>query len=204
MKVREYVIVKDEFAHSTLEEVSSHDWNGDSMYMSEIHQMLNEVFRMNRLSTERAYVVAFDHVTNIKGICQIGQGDINSTPTPSQNVFTFLLLSGAYSFIVVHNHVSNIPEPSKEDKINTAQFQIISNFLDLKFLGHMIINPNGYIIDGGTLGQNGNNEENEADEKGREIEYLENGMAATYVFGDRIEGTVEEIEKIVYDDTSEE
>ena len=92
--------------------------------------------------------------------------------------------------------MSNIPEPSRDDEINTCQFQIISNILNFKFLGHMVINPNGYVIDGGTLG------EDEESKQTSEIEYLGNGMAATYIFGNRIEGTIKDIKRLVEDDVS--
>lgn len=196
MKIREYVLVQDKYMCSKLEMNSVYDWEGDLVYTDEIHRMLNEVFRMNRLLTERAYVLSFDHKKQLKGICQIGQGDISETPLPYNNVFTFLLLTGAAAFVVVHNHVSNLPEASQDDEIKTFQGKMLSNIFGIEFIGHMIINPNGYTIDGGTM--DGTTKEES------EIEYLENGMAATYIFGNRIEGTVEDIKKILGYESYEE
>jgi hypothetical protein len=68
-----------------------------------------------------------------------------------QPVFTFLLLTGASSFVVVHNHISDMPEASESDKMITKMMGMLATAFDMEFIGHMIINPNGYIIDGGTM-----------------------------------------------------
>lgn len=189
-EIAEYTMVKNEVGHTSLEEVGRYKWKGDLVYCDEIHRMFKEVFRMNRLSTERSYVVAFDHAKKLKGICQVGQGNSNETAMPLQNIFTFLLLTGAASFIVAHNHISEMPQASEEDKIKTLQLNMYANIFEMEFIGHMIISPNEYIIDGGVIGN-----ETEPKKEGK-IEYLDNGMAATYVFGQRIEGKIEDIEKI--------
>ena len=60
-------------------------------------------------------------------------------------------MTGASSFIVVHNHISDMPEASPCDKIITNRIETLGDAFDIEFIGHMIINPNGYIIDGGIM-----------------------------------------------------
>ena len=150
-KIREYIMVKDEFSHPALEEIRSYDYCGELKYTDEIYNMLNRSFRMDSLITEVSYVIAFDHKKLPKGICKIGQGGLGETPTPMQPLFTFLLLAGASSFIVAHNHVSDMPQASKSDKMITKMTGALGSTLEMEFIGHMIINPCGYIIDGGTM-----------------------------------------------------
>ena len=201
MKIREYTIIKNKFNHPKLEEVNCYEWDGNLAYMDEIYKMLNEVFRMNRLSTEMSYVIALDHAKRPKGVCQVGHGDANEVITSMQSTFTFLMLTGANSFVVVHNHVSDMPDPSKEDNVISMKINMLANMFDVEFIGHMIISPNGYTVDGGIMDGCNSFEEYENDEgnvsKEFFIEYMENNMAATYVFNQRIEGKTEDIEKIV-------
>ena len=200
MKINEYVVVKNKHNHPELEKTNCYEWDGDLAYMDEVHRMFNEVFRLNRLSTEMSYVVAFDHKKHPKGVCQIGHGDANQTSTSMQNIFTFLMLAGANSFVVAHNHVSNMPEASIEDKLVTTRITTLANMFDIEFVGHMIINPMGYVIDGGLMDgctSSTDDDLTEDDDSALPIEYLGNGRAATYVFGNRIEGTIEEIEQII-------
>lgn len=150
-KIREYIMVKDNFSHAKLEEIGCYDYYGELKYTDDIYDMLNSSFKMDSLITEVSYVIAFDHKKLPKGICKVGQGGLNETPTPMQPIFTFLLLTGASSFVVVHNHISNMPEASESDKMTTKMMGVLATTFDMEFIGHMIINPNGYVIDGGTM-----------------------------------------------------
>ena len=150
-KIREYIMLKDKFSHAKLEEVGCHDYYGELKYTDDIYNMLNRSFKMGRLITEVSYVIAFDHKKMPKGICKVGQGGLSETPTPMQPIFTFLLLTGATSFIVAHNHISDMPEASESDKMITRMMGMLATSFDMEFIGHMVINPNGYIIDGGTM-----------------------------------------------------
>ena len=151
-EIREYIMVKDGFSHAKLEEVGCYNYYGELKYTDDIYNMLNMSFKMDRLFTEVSYVIAFDHKKIPKGICKIGQGGLSETPTPMQPIFTFLLLTGATSFIVVHNHISNMPNPSESDKMITNSLAMLAIAFDMEFIGHMVINPNGYVIDGGSMG----------------------------------------------------
>lgn len=150
-KIREYIMVKDNFNHAKLEEIGCYDYYGKLKYTDNIYNMLNKTFKMDSLITEVSYVIAFDHEKMPKGICKVGQGGLSETPTPMQPIFTFLLLTGASSFIVVHNHISNMPNASESDKMTTKMMGMLGSTFDMEFIGHMIINPNGYVIDGGTM-----------------------------------------------------
>ena len=150
-KIREYIMVKDNFSHAKLEEIGCYDYYGELKYTDDIYDMLNSSFKMDSLITEVSYVIAFDHKKLPKGICKVGHGGLNETPTPMQPIFTFLLLTGASSFVVVHNHISDMPEASESDKMTTRMTGMLATAFDMEFIGHMIINPNGYIIDGGTM-----------------------------------------------------
>lgn len=149
-KIREYILVKDKFSHAKLEEVGCYDYCGELKYTNDIYCTLNRSFKMDSLLTEVSYVIAFDHKKMPKGICKVGQGGLGEAPTPMQPIFTFLLLAGASSFITAHNHISNMPQASESDKMTSKMIGMLANTFDMEFIGDMIINPNGYIIDGGT------------------------------------------------------
>lgn len=158
-KIREYIMVKDSFSHAKLEEIGCYDYYGELKYTDHIYDMLNRSFKMDSLITEVSYVIAFDHKKMPKGICKVGQGGLNETPTPMQPIFTFLLLTGASSFIVAHNHISDMPEVSGADQMVTEMIGTLAASFDMEFIGHMVISPNGYVIDGGTIEEECGNEE---------------------------------------------
>lgn len=150
-KIREYIMVKDNFSHAKLEEIGCYDYYEELKYTDNIYGMLNRIFKMDSLITEVSYVIAFDHKKIPKGICKVGQGGFSETPTPMQPLFTFLILTGANSFIAVHNHTSDMPKASEDDKMVTKMMWMLAKAFDMEFIGHMVINPSGYIIDGGIM-----------------------------------------------------
>ena len=150
-KIREYIMVKNRFGHAKLEEVGCYDYQGELCNIDCIYDMLNSSFKMDKLITETSYVIAFDHSMAPKGIYKVGQGGLSEAPVPKQPLFTFLLLAGASSFVLVHNHISNMPEASQSDKLVTQQIESLARMFEMDFVGHMIINPTGYIVDGGLM-----------------------------------------------------
>lgn len=207
--IREYILIKGENDACKLREIQNFDWYGDTVSISEIDRLLREKFHMGESFVEKSYVVAYDYAKNIKGICQVGQGGCGETPTPSQPIFTFLLLCGANSFILAHNHISDMPYPSYDDNCMSFKVGTQADNFDIDFVTHLIISPHEFYMNGGSLGSpiNVSGEEREKEEyqeyliesesNEQKIIHLENGMAATYVFGNRIEGSVEEIKKLV-------
>ena len=163
-------MVKDSFSHAKLEEIGCYDYYGDLKYIDNLYYLLNNTFKMDSLLMEVSYVIAFDHKKQPKGICKVGQGGLSETPALMQPIFTFLMLTGASSFIVVHNHISDMPKASESDKMISKMMGMLATAFDMEFIGHMIINPNGYVIDGGTM----DGTVAEIDEEGELIVYNEN------------------------------
>lgn len=152
-KIKEYILVLDKNNHPILEEVNCRDWYGDTFYDSEIARMMRELFNMNRLTIEQAYVVAFDHKRQIKGVYLVGQGSKSSCPVPSDSLFTFLLIIGARSFMTVHNHPSGSVQASDGDNHTTQDMQNKGDLFDMLFLGSMIIGGNDCYVYGGAAEQ---------------------------------------------------
>ena len=151
MKFKEYILVKDKLNYPKLKEIEEYTWYGDPSSIIDLYSILDELFFIRQLATERSYVMAFDHAKNLKGICMVGQGNPSTAPMSMQNLFTFLMLVGANSFLIIHNHISNLPQPSEGDKFATMSAATLAAMCEIEFIGHMIVNPYGYVIDGGTL-----------------------------------------------------
>ena len=81
----------------------------------------------------------------------IGIGTLNSALIEAKEVLTPALLSPCSSFIVVHNHPSGNPTPSKDDIAFTLQLQKAAEILGVEMIDHLIIAQSGYFSfrDGG-------------------------------------------------------
>ena len=78
--------------------------------------LMQEVFNMSCLAEEHLYVIAINNKCRVLGISLVSSGSNTQTFCCSNSIYTRALLLGATGVVVVHNHVSGDPSPSKDDK----------------------------------------------------------------------------------------
>lgn len=66
-------------------------------------------------------------------------GSLNQAIVHPREVFKTALLSNAAAMILIHNHPSGDPEPSKEDREITRRLKEAGEILGIKILDHVII-----------------------------------------------------------------
>lgn len=93
---------------------------------------------------EYIYIFAFDFNNNLKGIYELSHGNSSEAKIYHRELFMFLLLIGAESFIMVHNHPSGSTEPSAADLESTSLISEFSKLLDIKFLDALVISKDSY------------------------------------------------------------
>ncbi len=72
-------------------------------------------------------------------------GTVNSSLISPREVFLEALRHQAVSLLLVHNHPSGDPEPSREDILVTKRIQKAGELLDISVTDHIIIGDNCYI-----------------------------------------------------------
>lgn len=72
----------------------------------------------------------------------IGSGDVSLLET--KEVFQYTLRSGCNRIILIHNHPSGNPKPSHEDQEITRKIEMMSKYLDIEFIDHIIIGDHCY------------------------------------------------------------
>jgi DNA repair protein RadC len=71
---------------------------------------------VQKLDRENTFIIALDNGNNIIGVHQSAIGTDVVTHFDPRTTFRFLLLSGALSYVMVHNHPNTDPaDPSKQD-----------------------------------------------------------------------------------------
>lgn len=83
----------------------------------------------------------------------IGVGTVAGCPVSPSDVFRFVLLTGAHSFIVAHNHPSGDPTPSSADVEMTNKLREGATLLGLRLVDHVIVSDGGIasFLDRGLL-----------------------------------------------------
>jgi len=105
-------------------------------------------FFMEKLRHENQehFLVSYVNVKNrLLGFQEITKGNLNAAPVDIKEAMKWGIRYKAYGLILVHNHPSGYPEPSKEDISVTKAFAEASKLLDMQVLDHIIIGDGTFV-----------------------------------------------------------
>lgn len=99
-----------------------------------------------RHETQEHFLIAFVNVKNrLLGYKEVSIGGLNETPVDIKEAMKWAIRYKAYGLILLHNHPSGYPEPSKEDIEMTKTFAKAAKLLDMEVLDHVIIGDGIYV-----------------------------------------------------------
>ena len=73
------------------------------------------------------------------------KGTVNASLVTPRELFIEALQKNAVSIIILHNHPSGDPSPSREDMLTTKRIQDAGALIGIELLDHIIIGNNCYI-----------------------------------------------------------
>lgn len=102
---------------------------------------------------EHLIAVFLDNQSRPLGFETLSIGSAKGTVAEAASVFQAALLTNATGVILVHNHPSQIAEPSREDRRVTALIHAAGELIGVKLLDHVIVAGGGYysFTDAGDL-----------------------------------------------------
>ena len=106
--------------------------------------VMRQFFQMQNFESEHMYVIASDSDGKIKGIYLIGIGNQREVNLNTRNMFIFLLLIGAYSCLIIHNHPNNDLHSSQDDKTCSLIYASELKVFNIKYEGSYIIGKSGF------------------------------------------------------------
>ena len=93
---------------------------------------------------EYMYMICMNTKNKIIGVFEISHGTANSSLVRPREVFQKALLANAVSIILMHNHPSGDPTPSREDIDVTKRIVEAGNVVGVSVLDHIIVGD-GYV-----------------------------------------------------------
>jgi len=105
------------------------------LVMDEMRTLDREHFRIMFLSTRN----------NVLGISPVSVGSLNSSIVHPRECFKEAIRRNAYSIILLHNHPSGDPAPSREDLDITRKLSEGGRILGIEVLDHVIIGDKKYV-----------------------------------------------------------
>lgn len=113
--------------------------------ITDIIKLVDNIEDIKNNDVENVYIICLSNKNVPVNYSLIAKGTINASMIDPKTIFKTILLSNASAFIMVHNHPSGDPTPSKEDYKITNILKQASNLLDIKFLDHIVIGNDNYI-----------------------------------------------------------
>jgi DNA repair protein RadC len=104
-------------------------------YGPELRHKDNENLIMLALNTKSALIDEF----------LVSKGTVNASIASPREIFVDALKVKAVSIILIHNHPSGDPTPSREDKIVTRRIKEAGDIIGISLIDHIIIGDNNYI-----------------------------------------------------------
>lgn len=96
------------------------------------------------LRHEKLIVALVDSRLRHSGTVEVSAGSLTETVAHPREILRPVITRGAFGFVLIHNHPSGDPSPSKADELFTHRMIESSNLLQLKLLDHVIVGrPDG-------------------------------------------------------------
>lgn len=106
----------------------------------DVHAMLKRYYRFH--DREEALIICLDNKNTPTHIHSLSVGGINQCIIQPQIVFRVALLAAAAKIILVHNHPSGDPIPSKEDHLITRRLMSAGELIGIQLIDSLIVGGN--------------------------------------------------------------
>lgn len=94
---------------------------------------------------EHMKMLMLDSKANLLGDKDVFKGTVNASLVTPRELFIEALQKNAVSIVIMHNHPSGDPTPSREDLLTTKRIAEAGSLIGIELLDHIIIGNNCYI-----------------------------------------------------------
>jgi len=104
-------------------------------------EIIHDIFgpQLRHLSQEQVIVATLDTRLRHSGTTVVSIGTVDQSAAHPREILRPVITRGAYGFVLVHNHPSGDPSPSRADEEATNRIIEASKLMQVRFLDHVII-----------------------------------------------------------------
>lgn len=108
-----------------------------------VYDLLN--YDLRDLKQEVLIVLYLDLKTNLIAKKEVFRGSLNQSLVHPREIFKYAVKYSAYQILLVHNHPSGDPTPSKQDIALTKAIKNAGKMIQIQLLDHIIIGKDKYL-----------------------------------------------------------
>ena len=101
--------------------------------------------KMRHESQEHLYAAYTNTKNGLLGYKEIGVGNTNAAPVDVKEIMKWAIRYKAFGIIILHNHPSGDPEPSKNDAEVTRKVAAAAKLIDCDLLDHIVIGDGVFV-----------------------------------------------------------
>lgn len=105
----------------------------------DVAALARDVMGLHEAAEENFVIVCLNTKNKIAGVHTVSIGSLNASIVHPREVFKAAMLNNASALLLLHNHPSGDPEPSREDIETTQRLVNAGNILGINVLDHVII-----------------------------------------------------------------
>lgn len=148
MRINLWNLINDENDMPKLNVINSIDYIPDGEELLRPYDtipILCKLSQMHKALAENIYMATYNHYGDLIGFFHIATGFMNQVKASDRIKATCILLSGAFSFEIFHNHCIDDLTPSEGDKNTIHLEKAFASFIETEYLADYIITRNGWI-----------------------------------------------------------
>jgi len=100
---------------------------------------------MRHLDREQFRIVLLDTKNHVLGVRTVSVGSLSSSIVHPREIFKEAIARSSAAIILVHNHPSGDPTPSREDVEVTRRLMEAGRLLGIEVLDHVVVGDNKYV-----------------------------------------------------------
>jgi len=112
--------------------------------LSNSHQVYEFIKSSFHPRQEELWLIALSPSLEVLASEMIFRGTVNSCLTHPREIFRFLVLQSATSFLMAHNHPTGLALPSRADLIVTRKIWKLGQIMEIPLNDHLILGEGGY------------------------------------------------------------
>lgn len=141
MRVIKYGVELNEEGRPLIVAERSIDYGGEDVCgdPASVTALLCECFRLSDMAEEYAYVLGLTSKGKLLGVFELSHGTACGSPIGMRELMLRLILVGAASFVVVHNHPSGDVIPSDDDFETCEKIKRAADLMGFAFSDFIIV-----------------------------------------------------------------
>lgn len=131
-----------ETKHVVLEKESSFNYPDETFIITtpdDAAEFAIKHLKLNQNPEEHMAMLCLNTKNRIIGVFDISHGTVNSSVVGIREIFQKALLANAVHILLMHNHPSGDPTPSREDIAVTEKVMDAGDIVGVKVLDHLVI-----------------------------------------------------------------